>query len=195
MLLSKPFMVEFSGTPEAGKTTTINTVANMLRSKNYNVMTLKESAESLPKEIEKGTFEANLWMHFMTQAGILRAINSNADVVLIDRGTLDSDFYGQKFLAEGECTTVQYNEFKRTFLECLKPNLFIALMVSPEVSVKRRGGEGRLVNTEYIKNYNSHFLTFFQKLDLEEKELMVTDNLDVYRMNEVILKIILKHLL
>lgn len=31
--MRKPFMVEFSGTPEAGKTTTIRTVANMLRAK------------------------------------------------------------------------------------------------------------------------------------------------------------------
>ena len=35
--MRKPFMVEFSGTPEAGKTTTIKTVANMLKAKGYKV--------------------------------------------------------------------------------------------------------------------------------------------------------------
>ena len=39
MSKSKTFMVEFSGTPEAGKTTTIGTVANMLRGKNYRIFT------------------------------------------------------------------------------------------------------------------------------------------------------------
>ena len=66
MLMSRPFMVEFSGTPEAGKTTTINAVADMLRKNDYKTIILKESAESLPSEIPKGTFDANMWMHFIT---------------------------------------------------------------------------------------------------------------------------------
>ena len=47
-------MVEFSGTPEAGKTSTISAVADILRNANYKVITLRESAESLPCEIAKG---------------------------------------------------------------------------------------------------------------------------------------------
>ena len=81
MLVSrKPFMVEFSGTPEAGKTTTINTVANIMRNANYRVIVLRESAESLPDEIAKGTFQANMWMHFITQAGLLKAVHADADI-------------------------------------------------------------------------------------------------------------------
>ena len=148
MLMSRPFMVEFSGTPEEGKTTTINAVADMLRKNDYKTIILKESAESLPSEIPKGTFDANMWMHFITQSGLISALYSKADIVLIDRGIIDSEFYGQKFLNDGLCTKAKYDEFKKMFLQHLKPNLFIALMVTPEESVKRRGGEGRLVNTE-----------------------------------------------
>ena len=118
MLISKrPFMVEFSGTPEAGKTTTINRVANILRNENYKVIILRESAESLPNDIPKGTFYANMWMHFITQAGLLRAIHSDADIALIDRGIVDSEFYGQKFLKEGGCSQEEYEEFERTCFE------------------------------------------------------------------------------
>ncbi len=53
----KPFMVEFSGTPEAGKTSTISAVADILRSANYKVITLRESAESLPCEAYLKFFE------------------------------------------------------------------------------------------------------------------------------------------
>lgn len=88
----KPFMVEFSGTPEAGKTTAIMLVAKMLENKGYKTMILEESAESLPREFTKGTFEANLWMHLITQAGILKAQYSDTDIVLIDRGIIDSKF-------------------------------------------------------------------------------------------------------
>ena len=97
MLNSRPFIVEFSGTPEAGKTTTIGTVANMLRNKGYKVITLRESAEMLPEEIAKGTFEGNLWMHMITQSELLRASYSKSDIVLADRGIIDSYFYGWKF--------------------------------------------------------------------------------------------------
>ena len=39
-------MVEFSGTPEAGKTTAINAVVNMLERDGYKTIILEESAEN-----------------------------------------------------------------------------------------------------------------------------------------------------
>ena len=193
MLMSRPFMVEFSGTPEAGKTTTINAVADMLRKNDYKTIILKESAESLPSEIPKGTFDANMWMHFITQSGLISALYSKADIVLIDRGIIDSEFYGQKFLNDGLCTKAKYDEFKKMFLQHLKPNLFIALMVTPEESVKRRGGEGRLVNKEYIQNYNEAYLKFFETI-IVNKHLIMTDNIELYEVCKTDLNIILKNL-
>ena len=172
MLVSrKPFMVEFSGTPEAGKTTTINTVANIMRNANYRVIVLRESAESLPDEIAKGTFQANMWMHFITQAGLLKAVHADADIALIDRGIVDSEFYGQKFLSEGGCSKDEYEEFERTFLQCLRPDLFITLMVTPEEAIKRRGGEGRLVNREYVRKYNEAYLKYFRTVQYPKEHI------------------------
>ena len=193
MLNSRPFIVEFSGTPEAGKTTTIGTVANMLRNKGYKVITLRESAEMLPEEIPKGTFEGNLWMHMITQSELLRASYSKSDIVLADRGIIDSYFYGWKFKKEKKCTKREYEEFKNTFLKRLVPDLLIALMVSPELSIKRRGGEGRLVNTEYVRSYNELFLDFYGKTKVQ-KELIITDKLDIYEMNTIIYDITLKYM-
>ena len=93
--MRKPFMVEFTGTPESGKTTTIKNLSNKLISNGYEVTVLQESAERLPTEIPKGTWNANLWMHFQTTAEILRASYIKADIILIDRGLLDSNFYGK----------------------------------------------------------------------------------------------------
>lgn len=194
MLISKrPFMIEFSGTPEAGKTTTINMVANILRNANYKVIILRESAEALPSDIAKGTFHANMWMHFITQAGLLKAIHSDADIALIDRGIVDSEFYGQKFLKEGGCSQEEYEEFERTFLKCLKPDLFITLMVSPEEAIKRRGGEGRLVNKEYVRKYNELFLKFFENVE-QTKELVYTDQMDFCKVSKTVSDIIFKYM-
>jgi thymidylate kinase len=193
MLVSrKPFMVEFSGTPEAGKTTTINTVANIMRNANYRVIVLRESAESLPDEIAKGTFQANMWMHFITQAGLLKAVHADADIALIDRGIVDSEFYGQKFLLEGGCSKDEYEEFERTFLQCLKPDLFITLMVTPEEAIKRRGGEGRLVNREYVRKYNEAYLKYFRKVQYP-KELINTEMKEPSEVSKQVSDIILNY--
>ena len=193
MLVSrKPFMVEFSGTPEAGKTTTINTVANIMRNANYRVIVLRESAESLPDEIAKGTFQANMWMHFITQAGLLKAVYADADIALIDRGIVDSEFYGQKFLSEGSCSKDEYEEFERTFLQCLKPDLFITLMVTPEEAIKRRGGEGRLVNREYVRKYNEAYLKYFRTVQYP-KELINTEMKEPSEVSKQVSDIILNY--
>ncbi len=193
MLVSrKPFMVEFSGTPEAGKTTTINTVANIMRNANYRVIVLRESAESLPDEIAKGTFQANMWMHFITQAGLLKAVHADADIALIDRGIVDSEFYGQKFLLEGGCSKEEYEEFERTFLQCLKPDLFITLMVTPEEAIKRRGGEGRLVNREYVRKYNEAYLKYFRTVQYP-KELINTEMKEPSEVSKQVSNIILNY--
>lgn len=193
MLVSrKPFMVEFSGTPEAGKTTTINTVANIMRNANYRVIVLRESAESLPDEIAKGTFQANMWMHFITQAGLLKAVHADADIALIDREIVDSEFYGQKFLLEGGCSKDEYEEFERTFLQCLKPDLFITLMVTPEEAIKRRGGEGRLVNREYVRKYNEAYLKYFRKVQYP-KELINTEMKEPSEVSKQVSDIILNY--
>ena len=193
MLVSrKPFLVEFSGTPEAGKTTTINTVANIMRNANYRVIVLRESAESLPDEIAKGTFQANMWMHFITQAGLLKAVHADADIALIDRGIVDSEFYGQKFLLEGGCSKDEYEEFERTFLQCLKPDLFITLMVTPEEAIKRRGGEGRLVNREYVRKYNEAYLKYFRTVQYP-KELINTEMKEPCEVSKQVSDIILNY--
>ena len=46
----KPFMVEFSGTPEAGKTTAINAVVNMLERDGYK--TIEELEKDIIEYIE-----------------------------------------------------------------------------------------------------------------------------------------------
>lgn len=191
--MRKPFMVEFTGTPEAGKTTTIKNVANKFADIGYNVAVLQESAEKLPQEIPKGVWNANLWMHFQTTAEILRVSYVQADIILIDRGLIDSNFYGKKFLWEGIATEEQYEEFRKLFINELFPNFVIALTVSPETAIKRRGGSGHLVNEEYIKRYNELFMRYYSEITCK-KAIIDTGKLDVYQMNDEIFNIILKNL-
>ena len=176
--MRKPFMVEFTGTPESGKTTTIKNLSNKLISNGYEVTVLQESAERLPTEIPKGTWNANLWMHFQTTAEILRASYIKADIILIDRGLLDSNFYGKKFLWEGIATKEQYEKFKSQFIEELFPDFLIALTVSPLTAIKRRGGAGHLVNENYINRYNDLFIDTIKEICNEYNRVAIFIDMD-----------------
>lgn len=187
--MRKPFMVEFTGTPEAGKTTSIRNVANKLQNEGYNVAVLEESAEKLPEEIPKGTWDANLWMHYNTQAGILKATYFKVDIVLIDRGLIDSNFYGKKFLWENAVSQEQYQNFRKQFMDELLPDFLIALVVEPRIAIQRRGGVGRLVNEKYIESYNKLFMKYYNEIECP-KALIDTAGFDVYQMNEIIFQTI-----
>ena len=191
--MRRPFMVEFTGTPEAGKTTAIKNVANKLITAGYKVVTLQESAEKLPSEIPKGSWNANLWMHLQTTAEILRASYVDADIILLDRGLIDSDFYGKKFLWENEIKEKQYRQFKKQFIDELFPDFLIAWIVSPETAIKRRGGAGRLVNERYIRRYNELFRRYYDEI-VCRKAVIDTGSLSVYEMNDQIFKIIMENI-
>ena len=191
--MRKPFMVEFTGTPEAGKTTTIKNVANKLIDIGHKVRVLQESAEKLPPEIPKGTWDANLWMHFQTTAEILRASYIPTNIILIDRGLIDSNFYGKKFLWEGVATEEQYKNFRKQFINELFPDFLIALTVPPSIAIKRRGGAGHLVNESYISRYNKLFMRYYNELDCK-KTIIDTGEMDVYEMNDLIIKTIMENL-
>lgn len=191
--MRRPFMVEFTGTPEAGKTTAIKNVANKLITAGYKVVTLQESAEKLPSEIPKGSWNANLWMHLQTTAEILRASYVDADIILLDRGLIDSDFYGKKFLWENEIKEKQYRQFKKQFIDELFPDFLIACIVSPETAIKRRGGVGRLVNERYIRRYNELFRRYYDEI-VCRKAVIDTGSLSVYEMNDQIFKIIMENI-
>lgn len=191
--MRRPFMVEFTGTPEAGKTTAIKNVANKLITAGYKVVTLQESAEKLPSEIPKGSWNANLWMHLQTTAEILRASYVDADIILLDRGLIDSDFYGKKFLWENEIKEKQYRRFKKQFIDELFPDFLVACIVSPETAIKRRGGAGRLVNERYIRRYNELFRRYYDEI-VCRKAVIDTGSLSVYEMNDQIFKIIMENI-
>ena len=90
----KPYIVEFTGTPEAGKTTVINILHEALLQMGYKVKVFPESAENTPKIFPKNSLEAKLWMHFDTGKHVVEApFLTDYDIVIFDRGSLDIKFW------------------------------------------------------------------------------------------------------
>lgn len=174
----RPIMIEFTGTPEAGKTTVINVLQNFLKERGLKVVIVRESAEVLPSEFSKVTWDATLWMRYITCANILHSIYIPCDIVIIDRGVIDLQFYGLKFLKDNSCSIEDYTSYMNMFPKKLNPNHLIALTVTPETALLRRGGPGRIVNSKFIKDYNDLFLSFYETITVP-KTLIDTSNLTI----------------
>jgi len=171
----KPFFVEFMGTPESGKTTTVKKIEERLTADGHNVSIVRESAEILPKEFEKGSYDAAVWMYLNTVQAVKIAIKSDIDVVVADRGILDGMFYNMRFsILDPNLKTVAstLDEFVKS-LEIM-PNLLINLVTTSEECINRRGGEGRLVTKQYIESYNQHLDTFHKTIEVPKIKIDTT---------------------
>lgn len=174
----RPIMVEFTGTPEAGKTTVIQKLQTLLEEKGFKTTIIQESAELVPPEFPKGSWDANLWMRYITCSKILRAIYSSTQIVLIDRGAIDHQFFGLNFFKSNKCSSEEYISYMSLITPKLYPDYLIALISNPEVSLVRRGGPGRVVNYEFLKNYNDLFCYFYKTIPVP-KTLIETSNLNI----------------
>ncbi len=163
----RPIMIEFTGTPEAGKTTVIRNLQKILEEKNnLKVSIIQESAELQPEDFPKGSWDANYWMRYITCANILHSIYRPCDIVIIDRGVIDLQFFGIKFFKENNCSEEEYNSYMNMFSSRLYPDYLIALSCTPETAISRRGGPGRIVNLDFIKEYNKILYSFFKTVNV-----------------------------
>lgn len=189
----KPFIVEFTGTPEAGKTTVINILHEQLLKMGYKVKIYPESAENSPKFFPKECIEAKLWINFDTTKHVLEApFLDEYDIILFDRGALDRLFFVYLDSVYNPEIALKLGLFENILKDYL-PNLLIAFYVSEEESIKRRGGEGRLVTKEFVSNYNRLLTTFINSLEIN-KVLVSTDNKSIEEVVETVQNLILENI-
>lgn len=130
---TSPFMIEFIGTPEAGKTTTIHRLKDLLLTQKYSVNLVRESAEIVPTSFPKGSTEAHFWMRLTTARSILENQVSKTNAFFQSIG-------------------IKY------------PDLVVYLSTTPEETIRRRGGEGRIVTYSFVKQYNKVLDSFIDSV-------------------------------
>ena len=152
----KPLVIEFTGTPEAGKTTTISILEKVLEISGYSVKVVKESAEDLPTNIPKGTWYSHSWMLSSAMSYLIESYFCDADIILVDRGYIDTYFFNLSLYHRHKCTDVQYEIIDKYLglYDFLMPDCAIFFKVSPIESISRRGGEGKIVTNDFISSYN-----------------------------------------
>ena len=87
----RPFFVEFSGTPKAGKTTIINSLRLFLNRNGYRVTVAAERASTSPV-VNKLHVHFNVWTASQTLCQMLETAQwpERSDIVILDRGLFDA---------------------------------------------------------------------------------------------------------
>ena len=165
--VSKPFVIEFSGTPRTGKTTTINNLYDFFK-KGFKVSLIEEFTTSkYYKEQLKATLDkmnlgdSNIAIVEHVYQQLIEALQNDLDIILIDRSINDRQIWNYRRYIRGDLSPEQYSEVKKKYSE-LSSKLIDFLVITYAdslVSLKR--------------DYNS-------SLALEKRNFLNTDNIDEY---------------
>lgn len=172
----RPFIVEFLGTPEAGKTTSVKMLRRSLEGKGYKVGLVRESAEIVPDMFKTGSSKGNIWMTLKTAQKLYEEINNDRDIVLVDRGIVDSLAWNYLYAQRGEFS-IEKSKCVKNFFEAIgvKTDFIVALTIPTEECI-RRGGEGHVVNRKFIEEFNREIIGNFLKSVEIDKVLLNTES-------------------
>ena len=172
----RPFIVEFLGTPEAGKTTSVKMLRRSLEEKGYKVGLVRESAEIVPDMFKTGCSKGNIWMTLKTAQKLYEEINNDRDIVLVDRGIVDSLAWNYLYAQRGEFS-IEKSKCVKNFFEAIGVKTdFIVALIPTEESIRRRGGEGHVVNRKFIEEFNREIIGNFLKSVEIDKVLLNTES-------------------
>lgn len=168
--LSKPFVIEFSGTPRTGKTTTINNLYDFFKKGGFEVKLIEEFTTSKQyKEELRNKF--NNMSYSDKDLAVLKEIyhqlqnatTSQNDLNLIDRSLNDRQIWNYRRYVRGDMPEEQYLNVKNKYKAISKEliDFLVVTYANPIVSLKRDYlsslalEKRRFLNRENIEEYNN----------------------------------------
>lgn len=137
--LSRPFVIEFAGTPKAGKTTAFENLVMFLRRNDFRVASISEKAASCPIK-QKDHIFFNTWTASQTLSDLLVALQGSYDVVVLDRGLFDALIWMRWLRNKGRLSPHDYDVVTSFYqIERWKSviDLVFLLTVDPTTALER----------------------------------------------------------
>ena len=168
--LSGCLVIEFAGTPRAGKTSAIHSLAERLSDSGQRVRIVEERASTWPHPSKRHPY-FNLWTATETatetSALLIEAVHAEMDVVLVDRGLFDALCWMEWYRRLGHLTREQHRAIDQ-FLR-LAPfrdliHLVFVMTVGPVEAIKRelatrlptdQDRPGSILNTDTLIELNA----------------------------------------
>lgn len=165
-LPNKPFVIEFSGTPRTGKTTTINNLYDFFKKGGFNVSIVEEfttssyfKKEIKPLQKELSSYEYHVLIIEEVYRQLMDYINNNDDIILVDRSINDRQIWNYIQYKKGNMNAKEYNDLKEKYMKLSKEfiNYLVVTYAESIVSLRR----------DYV-------------LALEDRSFLNIPNLDMY---------------
>jgi len=157
---SRALVVEFAGTPKAGKTTALDSLRTVLRNRGYKVGVVEEQAPSSPVRGKRDK-DFNVWTVATTVARMVEAVHVDKDIVLVDRGVLDAMCWLDWHLRCGQLDSKERAAIDRFLLTRSETvDLVLLMTVAPDEALARDIASGRdrsasvIVSTEILDAIN-----------------------------------------
>ena len=167
--LKKPFIIEFTGTPRTGKTTTINNLYDFFKKGNFNIELIEEFTTSKyykqkykEKLIGLNQEEINLKILEETAKQLKEAIKKEKDIILIDRSINDRQIWNYRRYQKQDMTKEKYLEAKSNYSKISKELIdFLAITHTDALTALKRDYNNSLaleertfLNITNLKEYN-----------------------------------------
>ncbi len=157
-----PFVIEVLGTPNAGKTSAIQTFEKVLKRNEVNYKIIYEAASKC-KIKNKLSIDFNIWTLSETIKQLLEACSGNYNIVICERGILDAMCWFDLYYHDKQINKEEY----RKLLDYALLNHFINrinfcynMKCSIETSLERENlsslldVSGTIINKEVLSKYN-----------------------------------------
>lgn len=159
----RPYIVELAGTPKAGKTTALHVLHRFLKDCGYLVHEMRERAADCPVAM-KGHFFFNTWTTTTMLASMIESLESEADVLLLDRGVFDALVWLESQNLDHQLSPDEYEVFRKFVLldrwRTLTDLTFV-FTVEPETALHRENKDllikrtGSIMAEGTLERYNS----------------------------------------
>jgi predicted NUDIX family phosphoesterase len=136
---SRPFVLEFAGSPKAGKTSSVDAIAHFFKRNNFRPHVLRERASFCPIPM-KGHLFFNIWCACTMLAEVLANVDTKCDVIIEDRGIFDTLIWLERQIKRGEVTDQEAERIQQFLLMdrwTRMVDLVLVVTVKPHIAIQR----------------------------------------------------------
>lgn len=176
----KPFVVEFFGTPKAGKTTIMSAVEHFLKRNDWRITARPEGAEVVDQPRDTPQYNEQTWRYAMSE--VFARLRGPFELIMLDRGLMDNliwmDYWRKK-----EKLSLEDQENGEAFkLGAVNRGMFdlhICMVCEPETAMERELAhaiskkDGETMNLRSLTSLRESHDRLWERLNGTEDERLV----------------------
>lgn len=189
----RAFVLELAGTPKAGKSTSVEAIRHFFSRNGFRVHVLAERAAECPIPM-KGHLFFNIWCMTSMLAELLENVETETDIIIVDRGLFDSLVWLTAQHERGELTADEAGRIESfTVLDrwTVLMDLVAVMSVSPKQALERERsqriatGDGSIMNLDTLSRLHGAVVKAAAKYKPEFKRIIEHNSVGTIRSSNI----------